>query len=142
MNEDDYWSQQGESIIYLVSLKNGGRRLTLIEPLVVVRKYTNSWGKRQIDLKEVYDLRFKTGLLLRELTARLGISRSTLTCDLKKAEAMNGRFDSKVHGDRNDDGSGTDVDPSGGLDGCISEDSILDIERSYRHPKLGQSVDF
>lgn len=71
----------------------------------MVRKYTNSWGKRQVDLKEVYDLRFKTGLLLRELTARLGISRSTLIDDLRKAEAMYGRFDSKVHGNRIDDGS-------------------------------------
>ncbi|MCM0604893.1 MAG: hypothetical protein KA715_02260 [Xanthomonadaceae bacterium] len=88
----------------------------MIEPLVVVRKYTNFWGKRQVDLKELYDLRFKTGLLLRELTARLGISRSTLIDDLKKAEAMYGKFDSKVHGDRADDGSGADARASGDLE--------------------------
>ena len=76
---------------------NGGRRGILIEPLVVVREYVNSWGKRKIDLRELYDLRFKNGLLMRELVIRLGIPRVTLIDNLKKAEALYGRFDREAH---------------------------------------------
>jgi hypothetical protein len=76
---------------------NGGRRHTLIEPLRVVREYFNSWGKRKIDLRELYDLRFKDGLMWRELVVRFGISRSALIDNLKKAEVLYGRFDREAH---------------------------------------------
>ena len=64
----------------------------MIEPLQVVREYFNSWGKRKIDLRELYDLRFKDGLLWRELVLRVGISRSALIDNLKKAEALYGKY--------------------------------------------------
>ena len=73
----------------------GGRQPILIEPMVVIRNLLNLWGRRKIDLKELYDLHFKKGLLWRELTARFGISRSTLIDNLKKAEILYGKLDSE-----------------------------------------------
>ena len=96
-NITSYGIELGDLARAVTHFKNGGRRFTFIEPLVVVRECTNSWGKRKIDLKELYALRFIKGLLWRELIVMLGVSRITLIDNLKKAEALYGRFDHKAH---------------------------------------------
>ncbi len=60
----------------------------LFEPRVVSRLYRNAWGKRKIDLAELYDLRVNQGLSLREIGLRLGIPRATLIDNLRRAESF------------------------------------------------------
>ena len=120
--------------------RNGGRRHILIEPLVVVRKYLNSWGKRKIDLKELYDLRFKKGLLWRELIARLGISRSTLIDNLKKAQALYGRVDREAHENIGNFRDRTHYRASDDVADWTREDRIFDFKGSHPNGQLGQPV--
>jgi DNA-binding transcriptional regulator LsrR (DeoR family) len=60
----------------------------LFEPRVVSRSYRKTWGKRKIDLAELYDLRVNQGLSLREIERRLGIPRATLIDNLRRAESL------------------------------------------------------
>lgn len=61
----------------------------LFEPRVVVRDYEDSWGRRKIDLAELYDLRANQGLTLREVGERLGgVPRATLIDNLHKAMSL------------------------------------------------------
>ena len=64
--------------------------------MVVIRKIMKSWGRRRLDLKELYRLRYQKRLLLKEIMVLLDISKSTVITNLKKAEALYGRVDSEV----------------------------------------------
>lgn len=69
----------------------GGRSAILVEPLVVVRKYQVHWIRPKPDLVKLAKLRRK-GWSLREISAALGIPKTTLFGLLKKVEAWHEFF--------------------------------------------------
>jgi transcriptional regulator with XRE-family HTH domain len=56
----------------------------------VGREYMNCWGKRIIDLRKLYDLRFKQKLSYRDLAMSLNLKKSTVIDNLRKARALYG----------------------------------------------------
>jgi hypothetical protein len=86
----EYQLKKGAEACAATPFLIGGRRHNLIEPLLVVRKCLNSWGKRTIDLRQLHKLRFEHKLSLPKIAAILNLSKSTLIDNLKKANALYG----------------------------------------------------
>ncbi|MEK6579133.1 MAG: hypothetical protein AABZ55_07890, partial [Bdellovibrionota bacterium] len=65
---------------------NGGHCPRLVEPSVMVKKYTARWFWPEIDLNELALLRFKKGWTLRRIAAHLQMPKTNIVKKLKKLE--------------------------------------------------------
>ena len=62
----------------------------LFEPRVVSRDFSDSWGRRRIDLALIYDLRVNQGLTFLEISRRLALPKATVIDNLRKAARLFG----------------------------------------------------